>query len=97
MQIITVKTYNSHTESHLKNLKLLKIEDMLKLQELQFVFKYIHKQLPLYLLNWQIIPNIDIHNYITRVKQNIHTFRANHEFAMKCLIHRLPHTINETP
>ena len=33
----------------------MKIEDMLKLN----YFKYIHKQLPSYLLNWQIIPSIN--------------------------------------
>ena len=51
MRITTLNTYNSHTEPLFKNLKLLKIEDMLKLQEIQFYFKYIHKQLPSYLLN----------------------------------------------
>ena len=54
----------------LKKLKGLKIEDMLKLQELQFYFKYIHKQLFPYLLNWQIIPSINIHNYKSHVKDN---------------------------
>ena len=97
MLIITLNTYNSHTEPFFKNLNLLKIEDMLKLQELQFYFKYIHNQLPSYLLNWQIIPSINIHNYNTRAIDNIHTFRTNHKFAMKCLRHSLPHTINETP
>ena len=38
MRIITLNTYNSHTEPFFKNLKLLKIEDMLKLQELKFYF-----------------------------------------------------------
>ena len=57
MQIITLNAYNSHTEPLFKKLKLLKIEDMLKLQELKFYFKYIHKQLPSYLQNWQIIPS----------------------------------------
>ena len=33
MRIITLNKYNSHTEPLFKNLKLLKIEDMLKLQE----------------------------------------------------------------
>ena len=97
MRIITLNRYNSHTEPLFKNLKLLKIEDMLKLQELKFYFKYIHKQLHSYLLNWEMIPSINIHNYNTRAKDNIHTFRAKHDFAMKCLRHSLPHTINETP
>ena len=49
--MITLNIYNSHTEPLFKNLKLLKIEDMLKLQELKLYFKYNHKQLPSYLLN----------------------------------------------
>ena len=97
MRIITLNTYNSHTEPLFKNLKLLKIKDMLKLQELKCYFIYIHKQLPSYLLNWQIIPSINIHNYNIRAKDNIHSFRAKHEFAMKCLRHSLPNTINATP
>ena len=100
MRIINLNTYNSHTEPLFKNVKHLKIEDifiMLKLQELKFYFKYIHKQLPSYLFNWQIIPSINIHNYNTRAKDNIHTFRAKHEFAIQCLRPSLPHTINETP
>ena len=97
MRIITLNRYNSHTEPLFKNLKLLKIEGMLKLQELTFYFKYIHKHLPSYLLNWEIIPSINIHNYNTRAKENIHTLRAKYDFAMKCLRHSLPHTINETP
>jgi len=56
-----------------------------------FYFKYIHKQLPPFLLNWPIIPSVSIHNYNTRVKDNIQTFRTKHEFAMKCLRYSLPH------
>ena len=98
MQIITLNTYNSYIESLFNNLKLLKIEDnYVKVTRIKKYFKYIHKQLPPNLLNWRIIPSINIHNYNTRVKDNIHTVRANHEFAMKCLRYSLPHTINETP
>ena len=39
MRIITLSTCNSHTEPLFKNLKLLKIKDMLKLQE-YFFFIY---------------------------------------------------------
>lgn len=53
--------------------------------------------LPPYLLNWQIIPSVNIHNYNTREKNYIHTFRTKHEFAMKCLKYNLPHAINDTP
>ena len=69
---------------------------MFKYRYLCFYFKYIHKQLPPILLNWRIIPSVNIHNYNIRVKDNIHTFRTKHEFAMKCLRYSLPHTINDT-
>ena len=45
-------------------------------------YKYIHKILPPYLLNWRIIPSINMHNYNTCVKDDRHTFIAKHEFAM---------------
>ena len=51
IRIINLNTYNSHTEPLFKNIKLLKIEDVLMLQELKFYFK----QLPSYLINRQII------------------------------------------
>ena len=95
--MITLNTCNSHTAPLFKNLQLLTIEDMLQLQELQFYFKYIHKELPPYLLNWRIVPSINIRNYNTHVKDNIHTFRAKHDFAMNNLRHILPHATNETP
>lgn len=97
MRIITLNKYNSHTEPLFKKLNLLKVEDILKLQELKFYFRYIHKNLPDYLLKWQIVPKDNIHNYDTRNTQNIYTFRTKHDFAMKCLKYNLPHAINNTP
>ena len=59
VRIIILRGYNSHTEPHFKQLNLLKIEDQLKLQELNFYFNYIHRHLPVYLLNWQITPDVN--------------------------------------
>ena len=39
MPIIILNTYNSHTESLFTKLKLLKVEHILKLQELKFYYK----------------------------------------------------------
>ena len=96
VRIITLSGYNSHTEPLFKQLNLLKIEDQLKLQELKFYFKYIHRHLPVYLLNWQITPNVNIHLHDTRKSKNIHTARTKHEFAKKCLKYNLPFIINHT-
>ncbi len=38
--ILNLSKYNAHTEPIFKELKLLKVKDILKLQELKFYFKY---------------------------------------------------------
>ena len=78
-------------------LNMLKIADQLRLQELKFYFKYIHKNLPAYLLDWEFISNVNIHFHDTRTSSKIHTVRAKHEFAKKCLKYNLSHIINDTP
>ena len=95
MRILTLSKYNSHTEPLFFKLNILKIDDLLKLHELKFYFKYMHKKLPTYLLNLKITPNI--HNHNTRCTTDIYLFRAKHEFAKRCLRYNLPHVINNTP
>ncbi len=41
--------FNAHTEPIFKELKLLKLEDILKLQELRLYYKYKNNKLPHYL------------------------------------------------
>ena len=47
--IITSNRYNSHTEPLFKQLNMLKLEDLLKLQQLKFYFKFNEGSLPVYL------------------------------------------------
>ena len=96
-RIITLSGYSTHSEPLFKQLNMLKIADQLRLQELKFYFKYIHKNLPAYLLDWEFISNANIHIHDTRASNKIHTARINHEFAKKCLKYNLPHIINDTP
>ncbi len=49
MRIINVSKYNAHTDPLFKNGKLLKIEDILKLNELKFYYKFENGSLPNYL------------------------------------------------
>ena len=93
MRILALSKYNSHTEPP-KQI-ILKIDDLLKLQEHKFYFKYMHQYLPAYLLNLEINPNI--HNHNTRCTTDIYSFRTKHEFAKTCLRYNLPHVINNTP
>ena len=97
IRIITASSYISHTEPLFKQLNLLKVEDILTLQELKFYFKYNQGILPKYLQNWNFIPNSKIHNHNTRNITTLHTFKTKHEFAKKTLKYNLPYTINNTP
>jgi hypothetical protein len=75
----------------------LKIDDLLKVQELKFFFKYRLGNLPVYLLNWNFIPNYNVHGNDTRKAINIHISTTRHEFAKKSLKYNLRHTIKNTP
>ena len=96
VRIITLNRYNSNTEP-LKTLHILKIDDQLKLQELTFFDKYRHDNVPVYLLNWNIIPNYNIQSHDTSKATNIHTYMTRHEYAKECLKYTLPDIINDTP
>ena len=50
MRIITCSKYHAHSEQLFKELKLVKLEDIRKLQELHFYYKLVHKQLPSYFI-----------------------------------------------
>ena len=41
VRIITLSKYNAHTEPLFKKLKLLKLTDLLKLNELKFYYKFV--------------------------------------------------------
>ena len=77
---------------------MLKIDDILKVQELNVFYENRHGVLPVNIFNWNSVPNYNIHTRDTRKATNIHTSTTRHAFAKKCLIkHYLPHTINDTP
>ena len=54
IRIITSSRYNLHTEPLFKQLYMLKLEDLLKLQQLKFYFKFNEGSLPVYLQKWDI-------------------------------------------
>ena len=97
LRIITLSKYNSHSEPLYKKLDFLKVDDIFKLQQLKFYYKYLHDNLPAYLQNWKLIPNDNVHTHDTRIKNELYTFRAKHEFAKKCLRHNLPLIVNNIP
>ena len=66
MRIITCTKYNAHSERLFKELKLLKLEDIRKLQELQFYYKLVHRQLPSYFNCISVTPINAVHQHNTR-------------------------------
>ncbi len=109
IRIVSISKYNAHTESIFKKLKLLKLEDILKLQELKFFFKYSQNKLPHYFCthsndnhqtdNENFILNLksNIHTHNTRNKNKLHRAHVKHSYAKKCLRHSFPKTIETTP
>jgi hypothetical protein len=97
IRILSLSKYNAHTEPLFKELKLLKVNDILRLQELKFTYKYKNNKLPYYLQNLPLHPNTDTHNYETRTQHNIYHPKTLHEYAKKCIRFNVPKVINGSP
>ncbi len=74
---------------------LLKVNDILKLQELKFHYKYENNLLPYYLQN--VLFKSYIHSHETRSQGKIHQWRPMHEYARKCIRFNIPSTVNSAP
>ncbi len=78
-------------------MKLLKISDILKLQELKFYYKYKNNKLPHYLQTLPFHPNSKTHDHDTRIKHNIHHPTGKHVFAKNCIRFDIPRIVNNCP
>ena len=81
IRILTGSKYNAHTEPLFKQLNLLKISDICKLQEIIFYYKLINNKLPLYFNTFNCQRNSEIHTNNTRQRHALHITRTNHTFA----------------
>ncbi len=95
--ILSLSKYNAHTEPLFKQLKLLKIIDIFKLQELKFYYKYKKNKLPHYLQLLPFHPNTETHDHATRIQHNIYEAKTNHMFAKNCVCFDIPKIVNMTP
>ncbi len=84
IRIINLSKFNAHTEQIFKRLKLLKVANILKLNDLKFYYQY-ENTLPIYFSKTQFILNLnnEIHHHNTRNKNNLHITRINHKYAQK--------------
>ena len=65
MRIVTFSDFNSHTNPLFTDLKILKVDDVIKLNLLKFIYEFKHDLLPSEISNI-FEYNTDIHNYNTR-------------------------------
>ncbi len=94
--ITSLSKYNAHTEAIFKTLKLLKLTDILKLQELKFHYKYKSYKLPWYHYNLPFVQNTDIHNHLTRAQGNLYMMRPKHTYARYCSRYCIPFIVNKS-
>ena len=71
---------------------MIKFEDMLKIQQVKFYYRYLNAKLPSFFLT--LIFN---HNYHTRSNGLYIDFRIKKEFVKKCIAYRIVTTINSCP
>lgn len=96
IRVIVNASFNSHTEPIFKRNKLLKVEDIYKLQQLNFYFKLKTRTLPPYFDTFSTIMNHDVHQYNTR-RKSLFPIRANHTFSKNFIRYSLAGLVNSTP
>ena len=97
LRVVNLSKYNAHCDPLFKKFKVLKLPDLLKLQELKTYFKFVHSELPTYLQELPFDLNETIHNHNTRGHNKIHSNIVVHEFAKRCLRYNIIKTVNNSP
>ena len=97
MRIITLSTYNAHTEPLFKNLEILTNKNLFDLNCLKFVYNYDKGELPNHFLNFKCVSRAFIHNHETRFASLIDSELTRTVMAQKCMRHHLITVLNCTP
>ena len=97
MRIITLSTYNAHTEPLFKNLEILTIKNLFDLNCLKFVYNYKKGELPNHFLNFRCVPRAFIHDHETRFASLIDSELTRTVMAQNCMRHHLVTVLNCTP
>ena len=77
-----------------KQFKLLKVNQILQMQEFKFYHKFKNST---YLQQLKLLPNSSIHSHNTRGKTDLHIHRKTHTFAKKCIRQNTPVLQNNAP
>ena len=81
--IIMFSKLLSHSVPLLEQLSMIKFEDMVKIQQVQFYHRYLNAKLPSYFLT--LIFNQNPHNYYTRSQDLYIDFQIKKYFVKKLL------------
>ena len=81
--------YNAHTDPLFRTSKILKFDDLYKLEVSKFVYDAMHAILP-NPLTYAYQANIMVHDHGTRHRNNPHVQRSHTLVAKNSLVHRAP-------
>ena len=95
IRLLTNSKYNAHTNPLFKSMKILKIEDMRRIQELVFFYKFSKNMLPVY-FKTEYIRFLES-NYTNRHRFSLLFPRFRHEYFRQNLRYSIVNTINNAP
>ena len=97
IRIISLSTYNAHTEPWFKQLRILKINNLFDLNCLKFLYNYNKGELPSYFLDFRYEQRSSIHDHDTRFANIIDSKLKRNVMAQNCIRHHIVTVLNCTP
>ena len=91
VRIVGKARYNANTDPIFANLKLLKVKDIIQLENVKYMYQITHRSLPKPLLD-TFISNADVHNYNTRRRNDPRIIDRHYSYLDKSFICRGPAT-----
>ena len=96
IRIISRANYNSHTNPLFKHLRILKLDDIYKLQVAKIIFKYKQNGLPNPIQSL-FVTNYDVHNRNTRQSHNLRVQKPRTTLATQNISSKGPQIWNALP
>ena len=96
VRVISGAKYNAHADPLFKNLKILKCEDIYKLQILKLYHNIVNHLSPNYFRNLPLIRSNEIHDYNTRTNSNFYKPHVRLAQTRNCVVIKLADIINST-
>ena len=97
IRIITLSTYNAHTEPLFKSLQILTIKNLFDLNCLKFVYNYKKGEFPEHFVSFRCAQRTSIHDHDTRFANLIDSELTRTVIAQNCMRHHLVTVLNCTP